>query len=148
MLYPRSYGQAFHTEGGWETWTQDDGSEHLQVGDLHILLRRPDPPPRVVEVPFEFDDQALGTWPVAHPQSLAGEFTQAAARGNRGPGRVLEVLLTLSLELAETGIDVVDLLNASLPGAKAGMDVLRVIEEATTAHVGAAHAMGRGTDSE
>ena len=172
VLYPRSYGQAFHTEGGWETWTQDDGSEHLQVGDLHILLRRPDPPPRVVEVPFEFDDQALGTWPVAHPQSLAGahpqslagahpqslagahpqslagEFTQAAARGNRGPGRVLEVLLTLSLELAETGIDVVDLLNASLPGAKAGMDVLRVIEEATTAHVGAAHAMGRGTDSE
>ena len=164
VLYTRSYGQAFHTEGGWETWTQDDGSEHLQVGDLHILLRRPDPPPRVVEVPFEFDDQALGTWPVAHPQSLAGahpqslagahpqslagEFTQAAARGNRGPGRVLEVLLTLSLELAETGIDVVDLLNASLPGAKAGMDVLRVIEEATTAHVGAAHAMGRGTDSE
>ena len=61
---------------------------------------------------------------------------------------MLEVLLTLSLELAETGIDVVDLLNASLPDAKAGMDVLRVIEEATTAHVGAAHAMGRGTDSE
>ena len=156
VLYTRSYGQAFHTEGGWETWTQDDGSEHLQVGDLHILLRRPDPPPRVVEVPFEFDDQALDTWPVAHPQSLAGAHPQslagahpqAAARGNRDPGRVLEVLLTLSLELAETGIDVVDLLNASLPDAKAGMDVLRVIEEATTAHVGAAHAMGRGTDSE
>ena len=72
VLYTRSYGQAFHTEGGWETWTQDDGSEHLQVGDLHILLRRPDPPPRVVEVPFEFDDQTLGTWPGEHPQSLAG----------------------------------------------------------------------------
>ena len=79
VLYPRSYGQAFHTEGGWETWTQDDGSEHLQVGDLHILLRRPDPPPRVVEVPFEFDDQALGTWPVAHPQSLAGAHPQSLA---------------------------------------------------------------------
>ena len=79
MLYTRSYGQAFHTEGGWETWTQDDGSEHLQVGDLHILLRRPDPPPRVVEVPFEFDDQALGTWPGAHPQSLAGAHPQSLA---------------------------------------------------------------------
>ena len=88
-----------------------------------------------MEVPFEFDDQALDAWRVSIPQSLAGEFTQAAARGNRGPGRVLEVLLTLSLELAETGIDVVDLLNAALPGAKSGMDVLRVIEEAT---VGAA----------
>ena len=79
VLYTRSYGQAFHTEGGWETWTQDDGSEHLQVGDLHILLRRPDPPPRVVEVPFEFDDQALDTWPVAHPQSLAGAHPQSLA---------------------------------------------------------------------
>ena len=80
VLYTRSYGQAFHTEGGWETWTQDDGSEHLQVGDLHILLRRPDPPPRVVEVPFEFDDQALGTWPVAHPQSLAGCASPVSCR--------------------------------------------------------------------
>ena len=91
-------------DGRVDVGTDAAGVERLTCGNLSVVISRPDPV-RVVLVPFDHDDRGTPLWRVPLPQSLADEFTQAAARGHRGPGRVLEVILKLSLQIPASKLD-------------------------------------------
>ena len=86
--YTVSYGVQFFTDGDVGHVQDEDGNEHLECGNLRVIIRRATPPPPPVEIPFEHDNFGIIPWRVHIPAALAAEFSPPAARGHRGPGRI------------------------------------------------------------
>ena len=112
-VYTHSYGTAFWTEGTWGHWTEEDGGEYLQVGDLRVILRKPEPPAPVEPDPYQFDATVMPT-PFRIDPDLATGFSASASAARRGSGRHLEALLRLYLDLEAAGLDPEAVLAAAL----------------------------------
>ena len=102
--YTVSYGVQFFTDGDVGHVQDEDGNEHLECGNLRVIIRRATPPPPPVEIPFEHDNFGIIPWRVHIPAALAAEFSPPAARGHRGPGRIaLDVAAARFIVITELG---------------------------------------------